>query len=90
MVSVPASEMQKKFGEWHDRAYEGPVEITKYGRTTAFLVSASLFRAMWSSYRKAMPVGALSQQEIEMIDASRIEEGEPYTLDDIPDGEASS
>lgn len=89
MVSVPASELQKNFGEWHDRAYDGPVEITRYGRTTAYLVSAKTFEEMRANYRKSMPIEALSQEEINLIAASRVETETPYTLDDIPDIEPS-
>jgi prevent-host-death family protein len=85
MVSVPASEVQKNFGEWHERAHEGPVEITRYGRTSAYLVSARLFEELWSSYRKAVPVEALSEEDIDLIRKSRVASDRPYDLADIPD-----
>lgn len=85
MASVAASEIQKNFGEWHDRAFQEPVEITKYGRTSAFLVSATLFRAMWASYRRTLPVEALTEDEIGMIVRSQVEGEQQYSLDDIPD-----
>ncbi|MCY1668545.1 type II toxin-antitoxin system Phd/YefM family antitoxin [Rhizobium sp. SL86] len=85
MASVPASEIQKNFGEWHDRAFQEPVEITKYGRTSAFLVSATLFKAMWASYRRTLPAESLTEAEIEMIVRSKVESEQPYTLDDLPD-----
>jgi hypothetical protein len=85
MVTVPATEVQKNFGEWHDKSYEGPVEITKYGRTTAFLVSAPLFEAMWASYRRALPVSALSESDINLILEAEVATDAPYGLDDIPE-----
>jgi hypothetical protein len=85
MVTVPATEVQKNFGEWHDKSYEGPVEITKYGRTTAFLVSAPLFEAMWASYRRALPVSALSESDINLILEAEVATDAPYSLDDIPE-----
>lgn len=85
MTSVPASEMQKNFGKWHDRAFEGPVEITRYGRTTAVLVSASLFQEMWASFRKALPASALSHSDMRMISASTVETDRPFNLADIPE-----
>lgn len=87
MVSVPASEIQKNFGEWHDKAYEGPVEITKYGRSTAYLVSAKLFRELLASYRRAVPIDALSETEMSLIARAQVQTDKPYTLDDIPDVE---
>ncbi len=85
MVSVAASEIQKNFGEWHDKAYEGPVEITRYGRSTAFLVSAKLFKELWASYRKAIPIGALSETDMALIAHSQVQTEVPYNLDDIED-----
>ncbi|MDX8529781.1 hypothetical protein RFM41_10545 [Mesorhizobium sp. VK25A] len=85
MVSVAASEIQKNFGEWHDRSFQGPVEITKYGRTSAFLVSAPLFKAMWASFRQAVPTANLSSGEVDMILSSEVATDQPYSLDDIPD-----
>ena len=85
MTSVPATEVQKNFGEWHDKAHEGPIEITRYGRTTAYLVSAPLFREMWASYRKAIPVETLSEDEIALVRRSRVVTDRPYNLADIPD-----
>lgn len=85
MVSVAASEIQKSFGEWNDRALQSPVEITKYGRTSTFLVSAPLFKAMWASFRQSLPAAALSSSEVDMILNSGIVAGTSYNLDDIPD-----
>ena len=85
MASVPASEIQKNFGEWHDRAFQEPVEITKYGRTSAFLVSATLFKAMWASYRRPLPAETLTEAEIGMIRRSEVEAEQQFTLDDLPD-----
>jgi hypothetical protein len=89
MVSVSASEIQKNFGEWHDRIYEGPVEITRYGRSTAFLLSAKLFHEMWACYRKSLPIEALSASELALISSSNVQTSQPYQLDDIEDVEAA-
>lgn len=90
MARVSASEVQKNFGEWHDRAYEQPVEITRYGRTTAFLVSATMYRDMMASYRKAIPVTALDDHELQLIRNAVVETDRPYNLSDLPDDEGSS
>jgi PHD/YefM family antitoxin component YafN of YafNO toxin-antitoxin module len=37
---VNASDVQKNFGVWHDKALQEPVQITKYGRETVYLISA--------------------------------------------------
>lgn len=85
MISVAASEIQKSFGEWHDKALQSPVEITKYGRTSAVLVSATLFQAMWSSFRQTRTAASLSDSEMEMIMGSQIDADTQYNLDDLPD-----
>lgn len=80
-----ASEVQKNFGLWHDRLHEGPVEVTRYGRTTAFLVSARQFEELWSSYRRALSANALNDDEMALIATSRVETDQPFVLDDLPD-----
>lgn len=85
MATVPASEFQKNFGEWHERIYQGPVEITRYGRPTAYLVSAEMFQQLWERFRVSMPVEALSVAEIEAIARSEVSTEQPFNLDDIPD-----
>jgi len=85
MVSVPASEFQKNFGEWHDRIFEGPVEITRYGRPTAYLVSAQMFHQLWQRFRASLPVEALSESDVNLIMQAKVATDEPYNLDDIPD-----
>lgn len=85
MAAVPASEVQKNFGEWADKAFEGPIEITRYGRTTAYLVSAPFFKELLASYRKSVPAHELGEAEMTLIRESRIEDGEAYDLDDLPE-----
>lgn len=52
-TKVAASDVQKNFGVWHDRALKEPVQVTKYGRETVYLVSAETFHELWASYRRA-------------------------------------
>lgn len=72
MPSVTASEMQKNFGRWHDEAIREPVQITKHGRETAYLVSAETFNRLWASYRRAVKVTELSDEEIALILAAEV------------------
>lgn len=85
MTSVQASEIQKNFGEWNDRVHDGPIEITKYGRSVSYLVSARLFHEMWASFRASVPVEALNESDMSLIAKSSVQTDAPYTLDDIPD-----
>ena len=90
MPSVPASEFQKNFGEWHERMHQGPIEITKYGRPTAYLVSADLFHQLWQRFRVSLPAGALSESDVNRIMQARVETDAPYDLADIPEDEEDS
>jgi len=89
-VIVAASDVQKNFGEWHDKAYEQHVEITRYGRTTAFLVSARMYHDMLASYRRAVVAAEISDSEMALIRNAEVDTDEPYNLDDIPDLETAS
>lgn len=83
MPRVSASEFQKNFGEWHDNAHQAPVEITKYGRPTAYLVSVEMFHQLWERFRVSLSVGALSESEVDLVMQARVETDTPYNLDDI-------
>ena len=85
MASVPASEFQKNFGEWHEKMHQGPIEITKYGRPTAYLVSSEMFHQLWQRFRVSLPVEALSESEVDMIMQARVETDEPYDLAHLPE-----
>ena len=89
-ITVAASEVQKNFGKWHDRAYEQPIEITRYGRTTAFLVSAKMYRDMLASYRRAVVAAEVSEGEMALVRNAEVDTDEPYNLDDIPDIEPTN
>lgn len=88
-IIVTASDIQKNFGEWHDKAYEQPIEITRYGRTTAFLVSAKMYQNMLASYRRAVVAAEISDSEMALIRNAEVDTDEPYNLDDIPDLETA-
>jgi len=84
-VSVSASEVQKNFGAYHDKALKGPVQITKYGRETAYLISAETFNEMWASYRKSIPVGELNDAEMDMIMQAKVPPEHDYEYEDDPE-----
>ena len=70
-ASVNASDVQRNFGAWHDKALQEPVQVTKYGRETVYIVSADTFREMWQSYRVAKSTTDLTDEEMEQIRAAR-------------------
>ena len=87
MVSVKSTDIQKTFGKWLDKSHDEPVAITRYDRPAAYLVSAEMFEAMFASYRRAIPIEMLTEREIDLIMAARVETDEPYNLADLPEAD---
>lgn len=85
MESVSASELEKDFARWHHRAVGEPVQITKDGEESAYLVSAEMFRQLWSCYRRAVRVENLTEEEMELIRNAEIPPEHRYELKEIPD-----
>ena len=78
--SVNASELQKNFGRWHDVAQREPVQISKHGRSTAYLISADAYQELLSCYRRSVMVRDLSPSEMALIAASEIDPDDIYEL----------
>jgi PHD/YefM family antitoxin component YafN of YafNO toxin-antitoxin module len=85
MISVPASEVQRNFSEYEEKAVHEPVEVTHAGRSPSYLVSERLFKDMMASYRRAIPVEALSDDDIGLIEQAEVHTDAPYDLKDLPD-----
>ena len=83
-TSVAASDIQKNFGLWHDKALREPVQITKYGRETAYLISAETFHEMWASYQQAKSTAELSDAEMAMIREAEVPAEHDYEYDEEP------
>ena len=52
MQTIPAVQAQTRFGELIDKAQHEIIEITRYGRTIAYVVSAHEMKAMQGSKRR--------------------------------------
>ena len=74
----------EKLCRWHDEAIKEPVQITKHGRETAYLVSAETFNRLWSSYRRVAKVAELSEAEMNMILAAEIAPKNAYEIGEEP------
>ena len=82
-LSAPASEVQKNFGAYHDKALSGEaVRVTKYGRETVYIVSAATFHALKQARRDAVAAAELTDAEFEAIENAEIPAGARYNLDD--------
>jgi len=90
MISVPSSELQKNFSEYEEKAAQEPIEVTHAGRSPSYLVSERLFKDMIYSYRRAIPVEALSDGDIALIEQAEVQTDHPYDLEDIPDIEGAA
>jgi antitoxin StbD len=89
-ASVPASDVQKNFGLWHDRALKEPVQITQSGRETIYLLSAETFHELWSSYRRAGSTLELTETEVSLMDETKIPPEHDYDYEDDPAPTAGS
>ena len=85
MPKVAATDVAKNFGEWHEKAMQEPVVITKHGRASAVLLSAESFHKLIDGYREVVPVAdleaAVAIEESEIPEAYRWDS----TDDDVSD-----
>lgn len=81
-ASVAASDVQKNFGLWHDKALQEPVQITKYGRETVYLVSADTFHQLWQSYQRAMSTADLTDEEMDAIREAQVPAEHDYDYEE--------
>jgi antitoxin StbD len=88
-ASVNASDVQKNFGVWHDKALQEPVRITKYGRETVYLISADTFHELWRSYQQAKSTAELTDEEMEQIRAARTPAEHDYDYEEDPEPTAA-
>ena len=82
-ITAPASEVQKAFGAFHDRAMTEPVRVTKYGRETVYIVSARTFHEMKQGWREALAAADLSDREAALLAAAEIPPEHRYSLSDL-------
>ena len=74
MISVPASEFQKKFGRYKELAQKEPVIITSYDRESVVLISADEYKAYQAVREKeATPLYASEIPEDELAEFEKIQ-----------------
>lgn len=83
MATVPASEVQKNFGAFHDQALTEPVRVTRYGRETVVILSAREFHALKQAQRQSLSVADLSAEELAEIARAEIPAAARYSIKDI-------
>jgi prevent-host-death family protein len=72
MARVPASEFQRQFGRLRGVAHREAVIVTSHGRDDVVLLSAEEYQRLRSLDRRAMPVSALTDQELAALDEAKI------------------
>ena len=80
MATVPASEVQKNFGAFHDQALTEPVRVTRYGRETVVILSAKEFHALKQAQRRSLSVADLTDDELAAIARAEIPKVARYSL----------
>jgi antitoxin (DNA-binding transcriptional repressor) of toxin-antitoxin stability system len=63
-----AREVQKMFGRYHDQALAAPVTVTKYGRPSVVILSATEYERSGSLTRQTLAVTELSDSDIRLSD----------------------
>jgi PHD/YefM family antitoxin component YafN of YafNO toxin-antitoxin module len=89
-TSVAASDVQKNFGFWHDKALREPVQVTKYGRETVYLISAETFHQLWQSYQRAASTADLTDAEISLINRAKVPAEHDYDYPEDKDAPTAS
>jgi prevent-host-death family protein len=71
-VSLSAAEFHRNVGAYQDIALTRPVTITKNGRERTVLLSAQEYARLKRRDRRVIPVGELSQRQVDAIRNARI------------------
>jgi prevent-host-death family protein len=71
-VSLSAEEFHRNVGAYQDIALTRPVTITKNGRERTVLLSAQEYARLKRRDRRVIPVGELSQRQVDAIRNARI------------------
>lgn len=81
-ITAPSSDVQKKFGSYHDHALTEPVRVTRYGRETVYIVSAKTFHELKQAQRQAIASADLNDVEMVLIEAAEIPAEHRYSLEE--------
>jgi prevent-host-death family protein len=74
MFKVTATEFQRNFGQYEDKALVEPVSITSHGREKVVLLSKETFDKMSARTPKALLVSELSDEDLRNIEQAHVPE----------------
>lgn len=72
MITVTSADFQRNFGLYQDKAFIEPISITRNGRERIVVLSAEEYYRLKRRAREALPVGALSDADLEAIGKSEM------------------
>lgn len=81
-MKVSSAEFIKNYGTLSDKALQEPVTITRNGRERLVLISTEEYGRLRASYRRAIRVEDLSDEEMELIAKAEVPAEYAY-LDEI-------
>lgn len=84
-MKVSSAEFIKNYGTLSDKALQEPVTITRNGRERLVLISTEEYGRLRASYRRAIRVEDLSDEEMEEIYQSRMSEEYDYLNAEVKD-----
>ena len=84
-MKVSSAEFIKNYGTLSDKALQEPVTITRNGRERLVLISTEEYGRLRASYRRAIRIEDLSDEEMEEIYQSRMSEEYDYLNAELKD-----
>ncbi|KZD01131.1 type II toxin-antitoxin system Phd/YefM family antitoxin [Oceanibaculum pacificum] len=81
--AITASEFQKHFGRYHDKALKEPVVIKKHNRPSVVVISIDEFERLKRRDRQVVLTKDLPAHWISAIEEAEIPEEDRYLVDDI-------
>jgi prevent-host-death family protein len=83
VFKVSATEVQKNFGAYHDRALQEPVHVTKYSRETVVILSAAAFEQLKRASRRSLTPRDLTPAQMAAIERAEIPAEHRYEVKDL-------
>jgi PHD/YefM family antitoxin component YafN of YafNO toxin-antitoxin module len=84
-MKVSSAEFIKNYGTLADKALQEPVTITRNGRDRLVLISTEEYDRLRASYRRAIRIEDLSDEEMEEIYQSKMSEEYNYLDEELKD-----
>lgn len=84
-MKVSSAEFIKNYGTLADKALQEPVTITRNGRDRLVLISTEEYDRLQASYRRAIRIEDLSEEEMEEIYQSKMSEEYNYLNEELKD-----